>query len=160
MARCKDVIGYVRDPTSLLLRIRTALSWAVTWPVLSYRGERSSSEFLRITLRQKTRKRFFSRYIRTFRPNFRICRARNWFRGNWRVSPIFQTKVVEKRRTAQDPSRKIAGENSRKAGPTRPFPGSNTPWKVLQPPFPVLSTSSPQVWPCAAFEKIRSTHYK
>ena len=55
----------------------------------------------------------------------------------------FQNDILKKRQAALDASPEMAGGTSRKADPIRPFPGSNTPAKVLKPPFSVFRTRLP-----------------
>ena len=62
---------------------------------------------------------------------------------DWTGSTIFQNDILKKRQAALDTSPELAGGTSRKAGSIRPFPGSNTPPKVLKPPFSVLKNSLP-----------------
>ena len=46
--------------------------------------------------------------------------------------------TLKKRQAALDASPEMACGTWRKAGPIRPIPGSNTPAKVLKPPFSVF----------------------
>ena len=101
-----------------------------------------------VIFRQKNQQGIF-RYMSTFQPKkwllSQICRVRNWIpgRGNWSVSTIFQNAILKKRQTALHASRKMTGGTSRKAGPIRPLPCSNTPAKVLKARFPETTTGLP-----------------
>ena len=59
------------------------------------------------------------------------------------MSTFFQNDILKKWQAAFDTSPEMAGGTARKAGPIRPFPGSNTPAKVLKPPFSVFETCLP-----------------
>ena len=63
-------------------------------------------------------------------------------KGNWSVQTIFENAILKKRqiKMALHASRKMTGRTSRKAGPIRPFPWSNTPAKVLKHRFPETKT--------------------
>ena len=82
------------------------------------------------------------RYISQFHPKklsiFRINSVRNRFRGKCSVSAKIKTLLLKKRQTSLDASRKNASRTLRRAGPILPFPGLNTPAKVLKPPFSVF----------------------
>ena len=58
---------------------------------------------------------------------FRINHVRNWSWGNWNGSTFFLKNILKKMQAALDASPEVAGGTTRKAGPIRPFPGSNTP---------------------------------
>ena len=72
-------------------------------------------------------------------PIFRINSIRKWFWGNCVVSK--KKAIMKKRPTPLDASRKKASRNLKTAGPILPVPGSNTPAKVLKPPFSVFRIS-------------------
>ena len=63
---------------------------------------------------------------------------RNWF---YDIFFKIRTHILKKRSTPLDASRKKASRNLRTAGPILPVPGSNTPAKVLKPPFSVFRIS-------------------
>ena len=56
---------------------------------------------------------------------------------------MFQNDILKKWQAAMDASPEMAGVISRNPGPVRPFPASNTPAKVLKPPFSVLKIGFP-----------------
>ena len=74
-------------------------------------------------------------------PIFRINSVRNWFRGNYGVSAKIKTPLLKKRQTSLDASRKKVSRTLGRAGLILPFPGSNTPAKVLKPLFSVFRIS-------------------
>ena len=62
-----------------------------------------------------------------------------------------QFDILKKWQATLDASPGMAGRTSRIAGPIRPFPGSNTPAKVLQPLFSVLKPVCHKRWPYYLF---------
>ena len=128
-----------------LRRVLAILWWEVSRPVL-YFSKGIVRFFLRCRHLGKKSGREFQLYIDVSSENrayFRINRVRIWFWVNWSVSTIFLNDILKKWQAAFDVSPEIAGGTSRKAGPIRPFPGSNTSSKVLKPPFSVFKTGLP-----------------
>ena len=128
-----------------LRRVLAILWWEVSRPVLF--SPRASFDFFYGVATWGKNQAESSSYISTFHPKigpiFRINRVRIWFWVNWSVSTIFLNDILKKWQAAFDVSPEIAGGTSRKAGPIRPFPGSNTSSKVLKPPFSVFKTGLP-----------------
>ena len=106
----------------------------------------ASFDFLTVLpLSDEKNKEYISSYnIWTFHPKmgalFRMNRVRNWFRGNWSVLTFFKRISSRNGKRRRMPLLKRLLGLSRKAGPIHPFPGSNTPAKVLKPPFSVFKT--------------------